>query len=200
MNVPRKRQLQARLKSTSLLIFNKPFGVLCQFTDEQQRANLSDYIHIPEFYPAGRLDRDSEGLMILTNDGRLQQQISHPRFKLKKTYLVQVDGAIDDEAIAALNKGVTLKDGMAVAIDAMRVATPPDALWPREPPVRFRKHIPTSWLQLGLTQGRNRQVRRMTAAVGFPTLRLIRTEIGGCSVWPLPPGESRFVEADDLIQ
>jgi len=182
-----------------ILLLNKPYGVLCQFTDEQQRPTLSDYLDAPGYYPAGRLDRDSEGLMLLTCDGRLQQRISDPKFKMLKTYLVQVDGDIDDQAIAALNAGVQLKDGPAHAIDAQKTL-PPESLWSRDPPVRFRQHIPTSWLQLGLRQGRNRQVRRMTAAVGFPTLRLIRLSIGRFSVWPLAPGQSCYASETELNQ
>ncbi|MFK7859472.1 MAG: pseudouridine synthase [Granulosicoccus sp.] len=179
------------------MVFNKPFGVLCQFTDADNRKTLADYLSAPEFYPAGRLDRDSEGLLLLTNDGALQHQISNPRFKLTKTYLAQVEGDINSHALAALNEGITLKDGPAQAINAGKVECP-EALWPREPPVRFRQQIPTSWIELGLREGRNRQVRRMTAAVGFPTLRLIRTSIGRISVWPTAPGEHRFTTAAEL--
>jgi len=179
------------------MLFNKPFGVLCQFTDTSQRATLADYLNAPGYYPAGRLDRDSEGLLLLTNDGVLQQHISHPKFKLTKTYLVQVDGDIDEAALAALNRGITLRDGPAKAINARKIPCP-ESLWPRDPPVRFRKHIPTSWIELGLREGRNRQVRRMTAAVGHPTLRLVRTTIGQASVWSLAPGEHRFAEPQAL--
>lgn len=196
----RRRSTDRKNPTTSaaaLLLFNKPFGVLCQFTDADQRQTLAEYLKAPGYYPAGRLDRDSEGLLLLTNDGALQQQISNPRFKLTKTYLVQVDGEIDEQALAALNNGITLKDGPAIAINAKKVACP-EALWPREPPVRFRKNLPTSWLELGLREGRNRQVRRMTANVGFPTLRLIRTSIGNLSVWPIAPGEHRYANADEL--
>ena len=181
----------------ALLLFNKPFGVLCQFTDAENRPTLADHLDMPGFYPAGRLDRDSEGLLLLTNDGKLQQRISDPRFKLTKTYLVQVDGDINDEALARLNKGIKLKDGPARAINARRVDCP-DTLWPRNPPVRFRKHIPTSWIELGLQQGRNRQVRRMTAAAGYPTLRLVRTAIGSHSVWPLAPGQHLICAASEI--
>jgi 23S rRNA pseudouridine2457 synthase len=177
-----------------ILVFNKPFGVLCQFTDADGRQTLADYIDAPGFYAAGRLDRDSEGLLLLTNDGVLQQRISHPRFKLVKQYLVQVDGDIDPKAIEQLRKGVQLKDGPARATRIDRVEEP-ETLWLREPPIRVRKNIPTSWLQISLREGRNRQVRRMTAAVNFPTLRLIRTHIGPYDVWSLNKGEWRFTEA-----
>ena len=180
-----------------LLLLNKPFGVLCQFTDAENRATLAEYLTAPGFYPAGRLDRDSEGLLLLTNNGKLQQRISDPRFKLTKTYLVQVDGEIDDAALAHLNQGIKLKDGPAKAMNAKRVDCPSN-LWPRDPPVRFRQHIPTSWIELGLREGRNRQVRRMTAAVGFPTLRLIRTAIGACSVWHLASGQHEYRQSSTL--
>jgi len=164
-----------------LIRFNKPHLVLCQFSDNsgdaQVRKNLSHYIDMPDVYPAGRLDRDSEGLLLLTDDGRLQDRISHPKNKLPKTYCVQVDGEPDEQALQALRRGVTLKDGPTKPCKAERIAEP-DWLWPREPPVRFRKQIPTAWIQITLTEGRNRQVRRMTAAVGHPTLRLIRFSIG----------------------
>lgn len=183
--------------SPALLLFNKPFGVLCQFTDTDNRATLADYLNAPGYYAAGRLDRDSEGLLLLTNDGALQQKISHPRFKLTKTYLAQVEGQVNASALSALNEGIELKDGRARAINARKVECP-EALWSREPPVRFRKHLPTSWIELSLREGRNRQVRRMSANVGFPTLRLIRTAIGNISVWPIAPGESRFASTSEL--
>jgi len=179
------------------LLFNKPFGVLCQFTDANDRKTLADYLDAPGYYPAGRLDRDSEGLLLLTNDGALQHRISNPRFKLTKTYLVQVEGEIDERALSDLSTGIVLKDGPARAFNISRVECP-DALWPRDPPVRFRQRIPTSWLELSLDEGRNRQVRRMTAAVGFPTLRLVRTSIGGISVWPIEQGHHRFATVADL--
>ena len=180
-----------------LIVFNKPFGVLCQFTDHEHRPTLANYIKAPGYYPAGRLDKDSEGMLLLTNDGRLQQRIADPAFKLPKTYLVQVEGSIDQQALKQLNAGVKLKDGLARASDVSEVQ-PPDVLWPRDPPIRHRQHIPTSWLSLTLREGRNRQVRRMSAAVGFPTLRLIRSSIGQCSVWSLPPGEYRFTSETEL--
>jgi 23S rRNA pseudouridine2457 synthase len=182
---------------TSLLLFNKPFGVLCQFTDADGRDTLANYIQKPGYYAAGRLDKDSEGLLLLTNDGALQQRISHPRFKLPKTYLVQVDGDITDDALQQLQRGVKLRDGHARAVSAERTIEPA-TLWARNPPIRVRQTIPTTWVNITLKEGRNRQVRRMTAAVNFPTLRLIRTSIGGCSVWPLTPGQSVFKTPDEL--
>jgi len=175
----------------SLLLFNKPYDVLCQFTNGEGRKTLADYIDAPGFYAAGRLDKDSEGLLILTNDGKLQQRISHPRYKLPKTYLVQVEGEIQADALSQLRRGVSLKDGMAKAVKAVRVSEP-ENLWSREPAIRTRETIPTSWVEITLKEGRNRQVRRMTAAVNFPTLRLIRTAIGGISVWPIALGEFVF--------
>lgn len=163
-----------------LILFNKPYGVLPQFTDRgttgSPRPTLSDHVDVPGVYPAGRLDMDSEGLMLLTDDGRLQARISDPKYKLPKTYWVQVEGQISDGALAQLRKGVRLKDGPTLSAKAMRMDTPD--LWPRDPPVRFRKTVPDSWISLTIIEGRNRQVRRMTAAVGFPTLRLVRWSVG----------------------
>ncbi len=194
----RKRKTDSPAASgPPLLLLNKPFDVLCQFTDEKGRATLADFLDAPGYYPAGRLDRDSEGLLLLTNNGSVQHRISDPRFKMIKRYLVQVEGDITDHALALLNNGVNLKDGPSRAVDAKRVPCP-ESLWPRNPPVRFRKNIPTSWMELGLNEGRNRQVRRMTAAAGFPTLRLIRTAIGACDVWSLAPGASTYAELDAL--
>ena len=172
-----------------LLLFNKPFGVLSQFTDRGSpttRATLSDFIAAKGVYPAGRLDRDSEGLLLLTDDGRLQARIADPRFKLPKTYLVQVEGDPQEEALAALRKGVRLKDGMTLPAEAARI-DPPD-LWLRDPPIRVRKSVPDAWLKLTIREGRNRQVRRMTAAVGLPTLRLVRWSIGDWTLSGLAPG------------
>lgn len=179
----------------TLILFNKPMNVLSQFTDKgtegSARATLSDYIDRPGVYPAGRLDRDSEGLLLLTNDGRLQARIADPRFKLPKTYLVQVEGDADEAALAALRQGVMLNDGMTRPAEAERIDPP--ALWPRDPPVRFRKSVPDCWLRLTISEGRNRQVRRMTAAVGHPTLRLVRWAVGDWTLDGLAPGEWRVV-------
>ncbi len=175
-----------------LILFNKPFGVLSQFTDrgtQTARQTLSDFIELPGVYPAGRLDRDSEGLMLLTDDGRLQARIADPRFKMAKTYLVQVEGEVTDEALEQLRKGVRLKDGMTRPAEAERIAGPD--IWPRDPPVRFRKSVPDCWISLTIREGRNRQVRRMTAAVGNPTLRLVRWRIGDWSLDALPQGQWR---------
>jgi len=177
-----------------LIEFNKPFDTLSQFTDKgtagTPRATLSDFIDIPGVYPAGRLDRDSEGLMLLTDDGRLQARISDPKHKLPKTYLAQVEGIPDDAALAALCNGVTLNDGPTRPAQIRRI-DPPTWLWPRTPPVRYRKSVPDTWIELTLTEGRNRQVRRMTAAVGHPTLRLIRWRIGDHCLDGLAPGQWR---------
>ena len=179
-----------------LILFNKPYGVLSQFTDkgtQTARETLSAFIAQPGVYPAGRLDRDSEGLLLLTDDGALQARIADPRFKLPKTYLVQVEGAPDEAALARLRQGVLLKDGPTRPAEVECIA--PFALWPRDPPVRFRKNVPDHWLRLTIREGRNRQVRRMTAAVGLPTLRLVRWSIGSWSVEGLAPGEWREVPA-----
>lgn len=177
-----------------LILFNKPFAVLSQFTDrgsEGARETLSDYIRVPGVYPAGRLDRDSEGLLLLTDDGRLQARIAEPKHKMPKSYLVQVEGEIDDAALDRLRKGVMLKDGMTKPAKAERIDDP--QLWPRDPPVRFRKSVPDCWIKLTISEGRNRQVRRMTAAVGFPTLRLVRWSIGDWTLEGLAPGEWREI-------
>jgi 23S rRNA pseudouridine2457 synthase len=178
----------------TLVLFNKPFGVLSQFTDRGSpttRATLSDHIDLPGVYPAGRLDRDSEGLLLLTDDGRLQARIADPRFKLAKTYLVQVEGVPEDAALARLCAGVTLNDGPTRPAEVERIADP--ALWPRDPPIRVRAHIPDCWLSLTIREGRNRQVRRMTAAIGHPTLRLVRWRIGDWTLADLPPGQHRII-------
>jgi len=175
-----------------LIALNKPYGVLCQFRDPDGRPTLAEYVRQKDVYAAGRLDHDSEGLLLLTDDGALAHKLTDPRHKQPKTYLVQVDGQISDEAIAALRRGVTLNDGPTLPAGAEHAAEP-EWLWPRDPPVRFRKLIPTSWLRITLREGRNRQVRRMTAAVGFPTLRLIRERIGPYALDGLAPGETRVV-------
>ncbi|MBC7133596.1 MAG: pseudouridine synthase [Roseovarius sp.] len=178
---------------TRLLLFNKPHGVLSQFTDKGSagapRPTLSDFIEIPGVYPAGRLDRDSEGLLLLTDDGALQARIAAPRFKTAKTYLVQVEGLPDEAALAALRAGVTLRDGLTRPARVRRIAPP--ALWERDPPVRQRKSVPDCWLEVTITEGRNRQVRRMTAHVGHPTLRLVRWRIGRWALDGLAPGAWR---------
>lgn len=174
----------------ALIAFNKPFGVLCQFSPEPNgppRPTLADFIDFAGVYPAGRLDHDSEGLLLLTDDGRLQSRIADPRHKLPKTYLVQVEGVPDGAALAALRKGVMLKDGLTLPAKAERIEDP--ALWLRDPPIRVRKSIPDSWLCLTICEGRNRQVRRMTAAVGHPTFRLVRWQIGDWTLNGIAPGE-----------
>jgi len=170
-----------------LIRFNKPYGVLSQFGAEGRWRGLKDFIDVPGVYAAGRLDADSEGLLLLTNDGRLQARIADPRFKWEKTYWVQVEGSPDEAALEALRHGVQLKDGPTLPAQA-RVLAEPATLWRRDPPVRVRQAIPTTWLELVIREGRNRQVRRMTAAVGFPTLRLIRVAIGPYALGDLAPG------------
>ena len=175
-----------------LILFNKPYRVLSQFSDTDGRATLADYIEIAGVYPAGRLDFDSEGLLLLTDDGRLQARISQPRSKLVKSYCAQVEGEPTDEQIDRLLAGVDLKDGPASAV-AVQLIDEPASLWPRDPPIRHRAKIPTGWIAVSLTEGRNRQVRRMTAAVGLPTLRLIRHSIGPFTLAGLGPGETRRI-------
>jgi 23S rRNA pseudouridine2457 synthase len=180
---------------SKLILFNKPFGVLPQFTDrgsETERATLSDFIDLPGVYPAGRLDRDSEGLMMLTGDGKLQARISDPKYKMPKAYLVQVEGDVSDESLAMLQQGVELKDGLTRPAEVERLEDPD--LWPRDPPIRVRKSVPDCWLKLTISEGRNRQVRRMTAAVGHPTLRLVRWSVGDWTLEGLQPGEWRHAE------
>ena len=176
-----------------LILFNKPYGVLSQFTDTGGRATLADYIPFAKVYPAGRLDRDSEGLLLLTDDGKLQQRLSDPRFKQPKTYWVQVEGEPDASALESLRRGVELDGRLTAPAKAERMSEP--ELWPRVPPIRQRKSIPTSWLRITIAEGRNRQVRRMTAAVGYPTLRLVRYAVGPHTIENLKPGEWRKAEA-----
>ena len=179
---------------SKIILLNKPYDVLCQFTDEQGRATLADYIKEKDVYAAGRLDRDSEGLLILTDNGKLQNKITDPKHKLVKTYLAQVEGEITQEAIKQLQNGIKLKDGITRPAKA-RIIDEPEWLWPRTPPIRERKNIPTSWIELKISEGKNRQVRRMTAAVGFPTLRLIRESVGKWELGNLSLGEYKAVSA-----
>ena len=181
-------------QGAGVVLLNKPFGVLCQFTGGGARRTLADFVPLPDVYPAGRLDLDSEGLVVLTADGALQARISSPRTKLAKTYWVQIEGEPEPAALATLRNGVALADGTTRPARARAIAEPPD-LWPREPPIRIRKTKPTSWLELTLFEGRNRQVRRMTAAVGLPTLRLVRYAVGSWSLAGLAPGEWRSARA-----
>ena len=181
-----------------LVALNKPYAVLCQFTDRsgvsahgRPRRTLAEFIKIADVYPAGRLDYDSEGLLLLTDDGALARRLTDPRQRTAKTYCVQVEGDPGEEALRALRKGVLLNDGPTLPAQARHLPRPPDWLWPRDPPVRFRKSVPDGWIELTIHEGRNRQVRRMTAAVGLPTLRLIRTRVGDVALDGLQPGESR---------
>ncbi|MDG1738914.1 MAG: pseudouridine synthase [Paracoccaceae bacterium] len=180
-----------------IVLFNKPFNVLSQFTDKgsegSERETLSTYINVPEVYPAGRLDRDSEGLMVLTDDGQLQAQISNPRFKQRKTYLAQIEGIPSEEDLAKLADGIELKDGMTRPAEVSRIEEP-SFLWERNPPIRSRKTVQDCWISLTITEGRNRQVRRMTAAIGHPTLRLVRQRVGDWTLDGIKPGEFRLIE------
>lgn len=175
-----------------LIAFNKPFGVLSQFSREGEHETLADYIDIPKVYPAGRLDRDSEGLLLLTDDGKLQQRIADPKFKKTKTYWVEVERQPDEAALQQLRDGIELKDGLTRPAQAAVIEQPD--LWPRDPPVRFRKNIPTAWLALTISEGKNRQVRRMTAAVGYPTLRLVRVSVGDWQLDELKPGQWQDID------
>jgi 23S rRNA pseudouridine2457 synthase len=177
-----------------LIAFNKPFGVICKFSPEPGKRTLADYIDVPRVYPAGRLDTDSEGLLLLTDDGALQTRIADPAHRLAKVYWAQVEGAPTDAALAALREGVTLNDFTTKPADA-RLIDEPANLWPRDPPIRYRAKIPTSWLEVTLREGKNRQVRRMTAHVGFPTLRLVRASIGSVSLNGLALGTWREIDA-----
>ena len=176
----------------AVFLFNKPYGVLCQFSGEG-RPTLADFIEVKHIYPAGRLDTDSEGLLVLTDDGVLQNRISHPHNKLPKTYRAQVEGIPTEEALEQLSRGIRLNDGPTLPAGARRIAEP-EGLWPRDPPIRFRKRVMDSWIELTLVEGRNRQVRRMTAAVGHPTLRLIRWSIGEWNLEGLAPGKYRRLD------
>lgn len=191
--VRRPGSSRAPLAAPRLILFNKPFDVLTQFSGGDGQVTLKDFIPIPGVYPAGRLDRDSEGLLLLTSDGRLQARIADPKHKLAKTYWVQVEGEPNEEQLQRLREGVSLNDGPTRPAEVRRLDTPD--LWPRQPPVRFRKSVPTAWLELTIREGRNRQVRRMTAAVGLPTLRLVRVRIGPWSLDGLAPGEWKEVPA-----
>jgi 23S rRNA pseudouridine2457 synthase len=184
------------LRSPVLIAFNKPFNVLCQFTDRSKpaRRTLAEFVKIPDIYPAGRLDYDSEGLLLLTDDGVLANRLTDPRSKTAKTYLVQVEGEPKTTQLAQLRKGIQLNDGPTAPAQARQLDSAPAWLWPRDPPVRFRKSVPDAWLEIMISEGRNRQVRRMTAAVGLPTLRLVRVRVGEYTLDGLQSGQTRVVQ------